>query len=102
MEVIRKNSRKIVNTQSKKHGFIYVGIAEYQTKLIAEKNAKSETLYHEGYFLVTSKEPIFLNTESMLPVNKTKYEEIKQKGKLLFVNYSKEIDGIRYYFFSSK
>jgi hypothetical protein len=88
-----------VKMQSNKIGFIDREILRFKTKLIAEKNAKSETIYKDGYFLVTSKEPVFLDIESMLPVDETRRKQIMQKGKLLYVNYSKEIDGIRYYSF---
>ena len=104
VEIIATDSngyRMIIKTQSNKQGFIRTKMTRYKTKLIAEKNAKSETIYQDGYFLVTSKEPVFLDIESMLPVDETRYKQIKN-SKLHFVNYSKVIDGIRYYSFSKR
>jgi hypothetical protein len=94
--------RKIIKTQSNKQGFILEEMTRYKTKLIAEKNAQSEALGQDGYFLVTSKEPVFLDIESMNPIDKSKYKEILGKDNLTYVNYSKVIDGIRYYFFTSE
>ena len=90
-----------VRTKTRRIGFITQKISRFRNKEEAEENASSFIIKEDGYFLVTTKEPVFLNTESMLPIDKTKYNEIMKKGKLLFVNYSKDIDGKRYYSFRS-
>lgn len=98
-----KNNHEVlkVKTQDNKIGFIDSPISMYKTELIAQKNAKAEVVQSEGYFMVTAIEPIFLDIESMSPIDKTKYKEILSKDNLVYVNYSKKIDGVRYYSFRS-
>ncbi len=88
-----------VKVSNDKIGFIDQEIKRYKTQLVAEKNAKSEISCQEGYFLVTTKEPVILDIESMLPIEKSKYEKIMSQEKLFFINSSKKIDGIKYYFY---
>ncbi len=90
-----------VKTQTGRVGFIERDLPNYETKELAEKNASALVSNTEGYFLLTSKEPVFLKIESMLPIDRKQYKEIMSKGKLFFVNYSKVIDGMRYYSFRS-
>jgi hypothetical protein len=97
-----KNYSVKVKIENSKIGFIETEISQYKTEEVAKKNSISETIREEGYFLVTTKEAVFLSIESMLPIDKVEYETIEKKGNLLFVNYCKKIDGVRYYSYYSR
>ncbi len=87
-----------VKTQSNKVGFIYAEFERYKTELIAKKNSMSEMVKEDGYFRITTKTPVYLSVSSMLPMWEG-YAPDHKEGDLLFVNYSKVIDGIGYYSF---
>ena len=90
-----------VKTQNHKIGFIYSSFSEYSSQSVAEKNSRAEFSRKEGFFLVTASNPVFLDKKSMLPIYKSKYKAVIKNGDLIYVNYSKRIEDIRYYSFES-
>lgn len=102
---IEKRYRNIytikVKIQNDKIGFIEEELNEYTTLDVATQNASAELESISGFFLITSKEPVFLDVKTMLPVNSEKYKEIVTDKIFHRVNLSRKLNGIRYYTFKS-